>query len=112
VDTISGLINDNVTVNGTPRTRDEVLGSLLGFVDAAPDFTWHVENVLASAAEGRIIARLRDTGTPVKQLFGVEPTGASIDITEFTSYRVENGRFTEFWFLMDVPSAIEQLKRG
>lgn len=74
-----------------------------------PDFVWRIEDLFTQ--DGRIAARLRDAGTPAKRWLGFEPTGASVEFTEFASYRVRDGRFLEMWFLMDIPSVSEQLSR-
>ncbi|KAF2654030.1 NTF2-like protein [Lophiostoma macrostomum CBS 122681] len=108
-DTISSLVNDEVTVNDVPHKREDVVAALKGIADVTPDFTWHIEDLITTG--DRIAARLRDTGTPTKEIFGEEPTGASIEITEFAAYRVRDGRFVEMWFLMDVASAVQQLGR-
>jgi len=109
-ETIAGLIHDEVTVNGLMCRREDVLASLTGFADIMPDFTWHIEDLFV--AEDRIAARLRDTGTPAKEWLGVQATNVSIEITEFASYRLRDGRFAEMWFLMDTSSAIQQLLRS
>jgi len=107
---IADLIHDEVTVNGVTCKREDVLASLAGFVESVPDFTWHIEELFT--VEERIAARLRDTGTPAKQWLGIEATGARIEITEFASYKVRDGRFAEMRFLMDTASAVQQLQRS
>lgn len=106
-DAIAELLHDKVTVGGNLYKRDDVLASLKGIVDAVPDFTWHLEALVIE--EDRIAARLRDTGTPTKTFLGVPPTGASVEISEFASYRVRDGRFEEMWFLIDQPTLASQL---
>ena len=106
-DAIAPLIHDDVTINGVPSKRADVLASLKGITDAVPDFVWRIEDLFTQ--DDRIAARLRDGGTPAKKWLGFEPTGASVEFMEFASYRVRDGRFTQMWFLMDVPSIAKQL---
>lgn len=106
-DTIADLIHDEVTIGGAPYTRDDVLGALKGIVAAVPDFVWHVEDLFTQ--DGRIAARLRDTGTPGQNFLGLDPTGASVEFTEFASYKIVDGRFSEMWFLMDQQAVASQL---
>jgi predicted ester cyclase len=73
-----------------------------------PDFRWTVQDLFTE--NNRIAARLHDTGTPVKSFLGHEPTGATINIMEYGSYRVENGVFVDMWFLIDAATAGEQLR--
>lgn len=108
-DDIAELIHDDVTINGAPYKRGDVLASLKGFTDAMPDMVWHIEDLIIE--DDRIAARLRDTGTPAKTLFGLDATGAPVEYTEFASYKVRDGRFAEMWFLMDVPTITGQLNK-
>ena len=107
-ETVRTLIADAVHVNGTPYKRKNVIASLEGIVDAVPDFRWTVQDLFTQ--DNRIAARLQDTGTPVKPFLGHEPTGATINIMEYGSYRVENGHFVDMWFLIDSATAGEQLR--
>jgi hypothetical protein len=83
---------------------------LQGIVDAVPNFEWKVEHLFTE--DTRIAARLHDSGTPVKSFLGHEPTGASLSLMEYDSYRVENGLFVDMRFLLDAATADEQLKEG
>lgn len=109
-DTIRSLIADEVHVNGTPYKGDDVIASLRGIADAVPDYRWTVQDLFAD--ENRIAARLQDKGKPAKAFLGHEATGASLDIMEYGSYRVEDGRFVDMWFLIDAATAGEQLRTG
>ena len=106
-ETIAELIHDEVTIGGVSYKREHVLAALKGITDAVPDFVWHVEDLFTQ--DDRIAARLRDTGTPKQNWLGLEPTGASVEFTEFASYRVRDGRFAEMWFLLDYQSVAQQL---
>lgn len=108
-DFVATLIHDKVLMNGVERGRDDVIISLKGIIDAVPDFTWHLEELVVEG--GRLVAKLRDTGTPAKPWVGLSPTGASVEFTEFCFYKVVDGRFSEMWFLMDVPAVARQLAR-
>lgn len=105
------LIADEVLANGATYPREAVIASLKGISDAVPDYHWTIEDLFTD--ENRIAARLQDTGTPVKPFLGQQqPTGASLNIMEYGSYRVENGQFVEMWFLMDSATAAAQLQAG
>lgn len=106
--TVATLIADEVQVNGTSYKREDVVTSLESMADAVPDFHWTVEDLFTD--EHRVAARLHDTGKPVKPFLGHEPTGATFSIIEYGSYRVENGRFVDMWFLIDAATAGEQLR--
>ena len=95
-------------MNGVPYKRVDVVASVKAFVDAAPDWTWKIQDLFSE--DDRIAARLQDTGTPVKQFLCHEPTGASLDIMEYASYRVRHGRFVEMNFLLDTAAVAAQLR--
>lgn len=61
-DRMTEFIHDELTENGRPVTRDDVIAELKGHGDAVPDFTWRVRDV---AIDGdRVAARLFNKGTP------------------------------------------------
>jgi predicted ester cyclase len=96
-------------VNGKLNKREDVLAGLKWLTDIVPNYTWHIEDLFVD--NGRIAARLRDTGPPVKIFFGAEPTGASIEFIEFASYKVRRDPFAEMWYLLDSASISAQLKQ-
>ena len=108
LDQVAEMLHDAVTVNGAPAKREDVLAALAGIPDAVPDFHWEVQDLYVE--DDRIAARLQDSGTPTKTFLGMEPTGAAIDIIEYGSYRIRDGRFAEMWFLMDATTAGQQLQ--
>ncbi len=106
---IANVVAENVTLNGVPVKREDIIAEFKGLVDAVPDFTWHIEDLVVE--EDRIAARLRDTGTPKeKTFFGQNLDGKSVTFTEYGSYKVRDGLFVEMSFLMDVTSISQQLK--
>lgn len=106
---VATLIPDEVMVNGQPNKREDVLAGLKWLTDVVPDFVWHIEDLFIDGE--RIAVRLLDKGTPAKTFLGVEPTGGSIEFTEFASYRVQNGQFAQMWYLMDTAAITAQLKK-
>tara|TARA_R110000782_G_scaffold167129_2_gene259071 strand:- start:24989 stop:25318 length:330 start_codon:yes stop_codon:yes gene_type:complete len=107
MDLIASLYHDEVLINGVPRTRDDALRGFKETIDAVPDFHWHLEDLVIEG--DRIASKLRDTGTPVKEWFGLPPNGRSVDFTELCHYRVQDGRFAEAWFMMDYLTVADQL---
>lgn len=91
-----------------PGKKEEVLRGLKWLIDAVPDYVWHIEDLFVN--EDRIAARLRDVGTPVREFFGNQPTGKTIEFIEFASYRVKENKFVEMWYLIDTTKISEQLK--
>ena len=106
-DFVETLIADDVLMNDVPSKRADVMASLRHHVDAVPDFVWHIEDLLVEG--DRIGAKLRDTGTPRKEWWGLAPTGASVEYAEHCFYTVRDGRFVDMAYLMDVRTVAEQL---
>lgn len=107
---IEKMISDSVIINGVPMKRDAVLTSLKGFVDAVPNLTWYIEDLIIEG--DHIAANFRVTGTPkATTFFGQNPKGNSVEFTEFAFYKVRNGRFVEMSFLIDMPTIIKQLNK-
>ncbi|MEX6689575.1 ester cyclase [Danxiaibacter flavus] len=106
--TIAELINDEVLINGVPGRKEDALGGLKWLTDVVPDYVWHIEDLFVN--EDRIAARLRDVGTPAREFFGNLPTGKTIEFMEFASYKVEDNKFVEMWYLIDTAKISEQLK--
>lgn len=62
------------------------------------------------AAEDKVITRWALTGLHVGMLWGVKPSGKSIDYTGITINRLENGRIVEEWYESDIYGLMEQLR--
>ncbi|MFF3710900.1 ester cyclase [Streptomyces phaeochromogenes] len=106
-DRMTEFIHDELTENGRPVTRDDVIAELKGHGDAVPDFTWRVRDV---AIDGdRVAARLFNKGTPAKEWFGVAPTGETIEYAEYSFHKVRDGRFYEMNYLIDAQAVQRQL---
>lgn len=75
--------------------------------EAVPDLHWDLKELVVDG--DTIAARLINTGTPVKRWLGVEPTGASFEITEYAVYRVRDGRFAHMANVHDAESLARQL---
>jgi predicted ester cyclase len=107
---IANVVAENVTLNGVAVKREDIIAEFEKLVDAVPDFTWHIEDLVVE--EDRIAARLRDTGTPkAKTFFGQNPTRKSVTFTEYGSYTVRDGLFVEMSYLIDVTAISQQLKK-
>jgi predicted ester cyclase len=106
-DRMDEFINDEVTLNSEPASRDILVAVQRADVEAVPDLHWELKEL---AFDGdRIAARLINTGTPVTEWLGVAPTGASFEIVEFAIYQVRDGRFVHMSALHDAATMRQQL---
>lgn len=106
-DGMDEFINDEVLLGGVPGTRDDVVDTLKGIVDAVPDIHWEVEELLLD--RDGIAVRAINTGTPAKDWLGVPPSGASFKIVEYAIYKVKDGRFVQMTNLHDSAEMRRQL---
>ncbi|HEX3460307.1 MAG TPA: ester cyclase [Acidimicrobiales bacterium] len=77
------------------------------FFAAFPDVSVEVVNLVAN--DSYVAGNLLWSGTHTGDLFGLEPTGKPIAITEIETVRMEDGRIVELWNVFDLPALWEQL---
>jgi predicted ester cyclase len=106
-DALDGIIHDEVTFNGTPVTRDDIVAVLQQEIDAVPDMHWELTDLIVDG--DRLGAQLVNTGTPVETFLGVAPTGAAFEVTEYAVYEVRDGRFLHMAALHDAEGVRKQL---
>ncbi|EWM10311.1 ester cyclase [Kutzneria sp. 744] len=107
-DELSELFHDQVTLNGRPVSRDDVMTAMRYTAgEAVPDLVWTAHEVVVEG--DRLAARLVDAGTPVREWLGVRPTGGSFEVDETAFYRVRDGRVQDMWFVVDTAAAQRQL---
>jgi predicted ester cyclase len=107
IDRMDEFVADEVLLNGEPGTRDDVMADMRSIIDAVPDFHWEVQELLFD--RDRVAARVRNTGTPVKEWLGVAVTGASFEIVEYAIYKVRNSKFVQMTNLHDSAEVRRQL---
>jgi predicted ester cyclase len=101
------FIHDEVTLNGAPVRRDDILAVQRDEVASVPDLHWVLTNLIIDG--DRIGAQLINTGTPAKKFVGVEPTGASFEVVEYAVYQVVDGRFRHMAAIHDAEEVKRQL---
>jgi predicted ester cyclase len=106
-DVMDQYIHDEVTLNGRPATRADILAVLRDEVASVPDLHWVLTNLIVDA--DRLGAQLINTGTPAKRFVGVDPTGASFEVVEYAVYQVVDGRFKHMAAIHDAETVKRQL---
>jgi predicted ester cyclase len=101
------FVHDNVKVNGEASDLARYIAGLTSVVDAFPDHHWDLRRLLVDGSwlSGHFV----DTGTHTGTFLGVAPTGRSITIQEFATYRISDGKIAEVWGTADNVSLLEQL---
>lgn len=97
-----GMANlaDNARGQNFPETAHGLRG-------AFPDREDVIEEIIAEGDRVGMIWRLK--GTHQGNLFGIAPTGKTIDIWEIGVFRLAGGKITEGWFMADEVGVLRQL---
>jgi predicted ester cyclase len=99
--------HDTIVFNGESVSRDEYVAALQQAMDSVQNLVYHLEDLIIEG--DRVAARLTDTGTPVKEWLGLQPTGRDITFTEYAFYHFRDGRFERMWYLLDAQAIEQQL---
>ena len=107
---LSGLtefVHDPIQFNGTSTPLAQYTQAIASFIQAFPDFHWTLEDIVV---EGDTLAvRLRDTGTHQGEWLGLAPTGRRMTTQEVGFYQIRDGKIAAMWYVLDVPTAKQQL---
>ncbi len=91
----------------TPRAACRVKRLFAEFRSAFPD--WR-EEIVQLVAEGNMVAgRFKCSGTHRGAFLGEAPTGKRMEVDEVFFFRVEDGKFVNFWALEDSLNRMRQL---
>ena len=74
---------------------------------AIPDLRKEPEDVIAT--DDRVVIRYTMTGTQEGEFKGVPPTGEDVEIAGVGTYRIEDGKLAEAWYVADFLRAMTQL---
>jgi predicted ester cyclase len=106
-DIMDKFIHDEVTLNGKPATREDILAVQRDEAGSVPDLHWVLTNLIIDG--DRLGSQLVNTGTPAKEFVGVKPTGKSFEVTEYAVYQVIDGRFKHMAAIHDAEEVKRQL---
>ena len=110
-DAIESLTTDDFALHqlvaGEDHDRDGFAGFQTEMLEAMPDFTMAIEDLVVDGDDAVALVRLG--GTPVKPMQAIRPTGESFSVNAFQKYRVEDGRIAEVWVMADAIGTLSQL---
>lgn len=95
---VAALHADDVVVHSGGRELsgvEAVLGDWWAQLEAIPDLEDSIELLLAEG--DRAAVRYTTTGTHEGEFRGIEPTGATVEVTSMAIVRVDDGEIVEWW---------------
>ena len=110
LDGMASFYTPTIKVNDVPMKPAAVAAQFAPVFSAFPDWRWEIRNLLI---DGDYIAgNFVVTGTHRGVFQGIEATGRRVTISDFTFYRLEDGKFVEVWDLADMDALMRQIGRG
>ena len=107
VDRMSTFYSPTITVNDSPMDTADVAVQFAPIFSAFPDWHWEVKNL---AIDNDLVSlHFSVTGTHRATFEGIAATNRRVAISEFTIYRVEDGKFAAVWDLADMGELVRQL---
>lgn len=96
-----------IKINGVPTDPASVTDQFAPLLAGFPDWHWEMEHIVVD--DENIVIHFEVTGTHQGTFQGIEATGRRVTISEFTLYRVEQGKFAEVWDLVDMDALMKQI---
>jgi steroid delta-isomerase-like uncharacterized protein len=89
------------------RGTERVVGLLQGFRAGFPDLKMSVDDVFGDADKAAV--RWHITGTHTASLFGIPPTGKSVNVAGISVLRFDGNKVIEDWVSEDTMGLMKQL---
>ena len=110
IDRMASFYTSTIRINEAPMDPAAVAAQFTPLFSAFPDWHWEIRNLVV---EGDYIAgHFMVTGTHQGAFQEIEATDRRVTISEFTFYRIENGKFAEVWDLADMDALMRQIRQG
>ena len=107
VDRMRSFYASTIKVNDIAMDPTAVAAQFAPLFSAFPDWHWEMRNLVVD--DGYIAAHFTVTGTHRGAFQGIEPTGRRVTASEFTFYRLEDGKFAEVWDHTDMDAVIREI---
>ena len=106
-DRMASLYTPTIKVNDVAMDPAAVTAQFAPLISAFPDWHWEMRHIVVDG--DYIVLHFTVTGTHRGAFQGIEPTSRRVTVSEFTLYRVEDGRFAEVWDLTDMDAVMRQI---
>jgi steroid delta-isomerase-like uncharacterized protein len=109
LDGMASFYTSTIKVNDLPMDPAAVSAQFEPLFSAFPDWHWEIRNLVVDG--DHIAVHFTVTGTHRAAFQGIEATGRRVTSSEFTFYRLEDGKFAEVWDLADMDAVMRQIGR-
>ena len=106
-DRMASFYTPTIKVNDIPMDPAAVTAQFEPLISAFPDWHWEMRHLVVDG--DNIAVHFTVTGTHRGAFHGIEATGRRVTVSEFTLYRVEDGKFAEVWDLTDMDAVMRQI---
>jgi steroid delta-isomerase-like uncharacterized protein len=110
LDGMTSFYTSTIKVNDLPMDPAAVSAQFAPLLSAFPDWHWEIRNLVVDG--DHIAVHFTVTGTHRAAFQGIEATGRRVTTSEFTFYRLEDGKFAEVWDLADMDAVMSQIGAG
>ncbi len=111
VDAIDELLTDDfvehIPAPGQRTDREGAKTFIAHMLQAFPDLDFEIENEIAEGDTIAVVGRMM--GTHSGEFLGVPASGRRVNVTVMDTSRVRDGKFSDHWGLVDVPTLMEQV---
>ena len=90
-------------------TRDQLAGVFKGIGAVIPDLRWTIEEI--QTVDDKITVRGEASGTPIRDLYGVKPTGKSFRTLSIDLFTVKNDKLASAYHVENWMGAVEQIRK-
>ena len=106
---MASFYTSTIKVNDLAMDPAAVSAQFEPLFSAFPDWHWEMRNLVVDG--DHIAVHFTVTGTHRAAFQGIEATGRRVTTSEFTFYRLEDGKFAEVWDLADMDAVMRQIGR-
>ena len=109
-DRMASFYTSTIKVNDVLMDPAAVTAQFAPLISAFPDWHWEIRHIVVDG--DNIAVHFTVTGTHQGAFQGIEATGRRVTVSEFTLYRLEDGKFAEVWDLVDMDAVMSQIGPG
>jgi predicted ester cyclase len=103
-------VDHNPPLPGLPAGREGIRQAVLMLRAAFPDAVHTIDS--QTAAGDKVMTQLHVRATFRGEIFGIQPTGAVVEISGTAVHRIAAGQLVEHWAQMDLAGFMHQLEQS